>query len=126
MKKFAMLARLFLGIVFTVFGLNGFFQFIPLPPMNEAQTVYMTALASSGFFFPLLKATEVICGLALLTNQFSALALVVLAPIVIQIFCYQAFLAGGVDQLIFSVLLILASLVVAVANRHAYKPLLRP
>jgi hypothetical protein len=48
---------------------------------------------ASGYFFPLLKATETICGLLLLTGFFVPLALVVLAPIVINIILVHAFLA---------------------------------
>ncbi len=93
MSKLPLIARILLGLIFFVFGLNGFFMFLPMPPMPEAAGVYMGGLASSGFFFPVLKATEVICGLLLLSGAFVPLALVVPAPIVLQIFLFHAFLA---------------------------------
>lgn len=48
---------------------------------------------ASGYFFPLLKGTEVISGLLLLSNRFVPLALTMLAPIVVNIVAFHAFLA---------------------------------
>lgn len=88
-------ARLLLGLIFFVFGLNGFLGFIPHPPMPEAAGNFMAALMATGYFFPVLKATEVAVGLALLSNRFVPLALVVLAPISVQIFLFHAVLDPG-------------------------------
>ncbi len=93
MKKLPLVARLFLGLVFFVFGLNGFFQFIPMPPMPEKAGAMMAGLAGSGYFFPLLKGTETLGGLLLLIGAFVPLTLVVLAPIILNIFLFHAFLA---------------------------------
>jgi uncharacterized membrane protein YphA (DoxX/SURF4 family) len=48
---------------------------------------------STGYFFPLLKGTEVVAGLLLLANVATPLALVLLAPIVVNISFFHAFLA---------------------------------
>lgn len=88
MNKLPMIARILLGLIFFVFGLNGFFNFIPMgdmPPMSEKATAFMNGLMGTGYFFPFLKGTEVICGLLLLIGAFVPLALVVLAPIVVNI-----------------------------------------
>ena len=86
-------ARLLLGLIFFVFGLNGFLAFLPSPPMPEAAGAFAGALAATGYFFPLLKATEVLAGLALLGNRFVPLALTVLAPITLHIALFHTFLA---------------------------------
>ena len=83
MKYSVIVGRVLLGLVFFVFGLNGFFNFIPVPPMPEKAVTFMTGLMSSHYFLPLLKATEVICGALLLSGFFVPLALVIL---IIQIF----------------------------------------
>ncbi len=88
-------ARIFLGLVFFVFGLNGFLQFIPLPPLPDKAGAFMGALAATGYFFPLLKTTEIVAGLALLSNRFVPLALVLLAPIVVHIAAFHAALTPG-------------------------------
>lgn len=86
-------ARIILGLVFVVFGLNGFFGFIPIPPHEGAAATFMGGLGASGYFFPLLKGTEVIAGLLLLSGRFVPLALTILAPITVNIFAMHAFLA---------------------------------
>src|SRR5437899_10985925 len=78
-------ARIVLGLVFFVFGLNGFFHFMPQQPMPAAAGAFGGALAQAGYFFPLLKPTETLAGVALLSNRFVPLALTVLAPIVVNI-----------------------------------------
>ncbi len=87
------IARYLLGLIFFVFGLNGFLQFIPAPPPDPKVAAYMTGLMSTGYFFPLLKGTETLCGALLLGNRYVPLALVVLTPILVQIAALHAFLA---------------------------------
>ena len=102
MKKAPLIARILLGLIFFVFGLNGFLNFIPTPPMPERVAAFMSGLMASGYFFPFLKGTEVVCGLLLLSGAFVPLALVVLAPIIINIFMFHAFLApSGLPLAIF-------------------------
>ena len=92
-------ARLFLGLVFTVFGLNFFLHFLPTPPPPPRAATFAGALFGSGYFFPLLKTTEVVAGLLLLAGRFVTLALAVLAPIVINIVGFHLFLApAGMPQ----------------------------
>ncbi|MBY0472605.1 DoxX family membrane protein [bacterium] len=88
-----MIARILFGLIFFVFGLNGFLQFMPTPPPPEAAASFFGAMMQTGYFFPLLKATEIICGILLLSGSFVPLALVVLAPIILQIFFFHLFLA---------------------------------
>jgi len=104
-------ARLLLGLAFFVFGLNGFLNFIPAPPLEPGPVqAFMGGLAQSGYFFPFLKATETICGLLLLTGFYVPLALIILSPIVVNIVLYHRLLAGGPPlDLFFGLLLIVAA-----------------
>lgn len=86
-------ARIALGAVFFVFGLNGFLGFLPQPPLPPAAGGFIGGLASSGYFFPLLKLSEVIVGALLLSGRFVPLALTVAAPIVVNILAFHLFLA---------------------------------
>ncbi|MFN7971375.1 MAG: DoxX family protein [Acidobacteriota bacterium] len=86
-------ARVLLGLVFFVFGLNGFLGFLPMPPLSGAAGAFMGGLAATGYFFPLLKGTEVLVGVALFSGTLVPLALTVLAPITINIVAFHAFLA---------------------------------
>jgi putative oxidoreductase len=94
--KWAILgARSFLGLIYVVFGLNGFLQFLPMPPMPEQAGAMLGALVASGYFFPVLKATEVVMGALLLGGVFAPLALVILAPVTLHIFLFHFFLTPG-------------------------------
>ena len=110
-------ARIALGLIYFVFGLNGFLHFLPVPPPSGAAGTFLGGLFAAGYFLPLLKATEVLGGLALLTNRAVPLALVVLAPITVQIFAYHALLAGGVGL---SVAMVALHLGIAWAYRDAF------
>jgi uncharacterized membrane protein YphA (DoxX/SURF4 family) len=90
--KIASVARLVLGLIFFVFGLNGFLNFIPQPPHEGQALAFLVGLGQSGYFFPLLKGTEVLLGLALLANRWVPLALTVLAPITVNILAFHLFL----------------------------------
>lgn len=118
-------AQILLGLIFFVFGLNGFLNFIPQPPLPESAMGYMGGLAAAGYFFPVLKLTEIIGGLTLLTNRFAALGLVILAPIVVQIFLFHAFLTPGISNIVLPLVMVILSIIVAYAKRDKYAPLLR-
>src|SRR5580704_10824071 len=116
-------SRILLGLVFFVFGLNGFLQFIPQPPMPERAGAFMGALAATGYMFPLIKSVEVIAGALLLSNRFVPLALAILAPNVVNIVLFHAVLApGGVAVALFVLALELAA---AWSYRDAFASMLR-
>lgn len=92
--KLPLIARIILGLVFFAAGLLGLLNMVPQPPdLPEALVTFNTGLAASVYFLPFLKLTETVCGLLLLSGFFVPLALVVLAPIVLNIFLVHAFLA---------------------------------
>jgi uncharacterized membrane protein YphA (DoxX/SURF4 family) len=82
--------RCLLGALF-LFGGIAFFFTTP-PPLTGDMATFFAGLAASKYFFYLLKGTEITCGLCLVTGLFVPLALVVLAPIVINIFMVHAML----------------------------------
>lgn len=116
-------ARLLLGAVFFVFGLNGFLHFIPQPPPSGAALSFVGGLAASGYFFPLLKGTEVLAGLALLSNRYVPLALTVLAPIVVNIVAFHAFLAP--TGMILPLFIVALGGYLAYTERAVFAPVLR-
>jgi uncharacterized membrane protein YphA (DoxX/SURF4 family) len=115
-------ARLFLGLVFTVFGLNFFLHFLPMPAAPPAAQAFAGALFASGYLFPLLKATEVVAGLLLLGGLFVPLALAVLAPIIINIIGFHLFLEPSGLPIPLAVLA--AELYLAWSYRSAFAPML--
>lgn len=92
--KLPLIARILLGLIFFVFGLMGLLNLIPPPTdLPEGLMTFTKGLAASVYFMPFLKLTETICGLLLLIGWFVPLALVILAPIALNIFLVHAFLA---------------------------------
>ncbi len=92
--KLPLIARIILGLAFFVFGLMGLLNLVPPPPdLPERLQTFNNGLMASVYFFPFLKAVETVCGLMLLTGLFVPLALVVLAPVILNIFLVHAFLA---------------------------------
>jgi uncharacterized membrane protein YphA (DoxX/SURF4 family) len=117
-------ARIVLGLVFFVFGLNGFLNFIPPPtePMPEGAVALGTAFMSSGYLFQLIKGTEVLAGLLLLSSRFVPLALVLLAPVLVNILAFHLWLLPSGTA--FSLVLIGLEGYLAWAYRQAFAPLL--
>ena len=111
----ATVVRYLMGLIFFVFGLNGFLNFIPQPPMEGDLGTFMGGLAVSGYFFPLLKATEVIAGALLLSGFYVPLAIAVLGPITLNIFFVHAIMEpSGMPIAIF---VLLGNLFLAYAYR---------
>ena len=115
--------RLVLGGMFLFSGLNGFFQFMPMGQPEGAVGAMMGGLAASGYFFPLLFATQSIVGVLLLWGRLVPLALTVLAPIMVNIVAFHVFLAP--DGLVMAVALGLMQLYLAYVYRDAFAGLLR-
>jgi uncharacterized membrane protein YphA (DoxX/SURF4 family) len=117
-------ARLLLGLIYFVFGLNGFLNFIPTQPQFPVTAMgYLGALASSGYFIPVLSATQTISGLLLLSGFAAPVALVILAPITLQIFLFHAFLTPGLQNLVIPLLLLALHITAASAYWRIYRPL---
>lgn len=97
MKTFTSIARLLLGLVYVVFGLDYFLHFIAkivtFPSIGDGANNYFGALAATGYFFPVLKSVEIIAGIFLVVNKFTPLFLIVLIPISLQICLFDIFLA---------------------------------
>ena len=124
MSKAPMIARYLLGLIYFVFGLNGFLNFIPAPAdMPEGAVAFFTGVMSAGYFMPLLKGTEVICGLLLLSGFAAPVALVILAPITIQIFMFHAMLTPGIQMIVMPAVMVVLHLVAAKAFWPMYRPL---
>ena len=123
--KLPMVARILLGLMFTVFGINFFFPFLPMPKdMPAGAGAFMGALMSTGYIMRLVKATEVICGLLLLGNRFVPLALTLLAPIIINIVGFHTVFEPA-NTLVIPLVILVLELFLAYSYRAAFAPMLR-
>src|SRR3954462_7189401 len=120
--KLPTIARFVLGTAFFVFGLNGFLHFLPQPPMSGPPASFAGALFATGYMFPLIKGTEVAASLLLLSNRFVPLALAVLAPVLVNIVAFHAFLAPS--GLVLPIVLLGLELYLARSYRGAFASML--
>ena len=94
MKIAVLIARTLLGLIFLVFGLNFFFGFLPKQPMpTGAAGAFSGGLWGSGYFFQYMKVIEIVSGLFLLLNRYTAFFLLVLLPISVNVFLFHTILA---------------------------------
>ena len=124
MRYLTIIARVLMGLVFLVFGLNGFFHFIPQPKdaMPENAMAFFGALMKTGYMIPLIFTTQTLAGALLLVNCFVPLALALIAPVVVNIILFHVFLApSGVPV---AAVVVVLELYLAWAYRKSFLPML--
>ena len=106
MKIATLVARLLLGLIFVVFGLNGFLNFLSMGPMPTGLAgQFVSALVLSHYFW-VVATLQIGGGALLLANRFVPLALVLLGPVIVNIICYHVFLnpSGAAPAVVVTVL----------------------
>jgi len=93
MKIASIIARYLLGLIFLVFGLNGFLHFIPMPPPKGALAAQFGGAIFGSHYWIVIFGVQVIGGVLLLVNQFVPLALAILGPVIVNIFFFHALMA---------------------------------
>jgi uncharacterized membrane protein YphA (DoxX/SURF4 family) len=114
MKIASLIARLLLGLIFLVFGLNGFLHFIPMPPPTGLAGQFAGAIFASHYWV-VIFAVQVIGGVLLLVNRFVPLALVLLGPVIVNIFFFHLLMAPAGLPLAIVVVVLWA--ILAIRNR---------
>jgi putative oxidoreductase len=94
MKIAVLIARVLLGLVFLVFGLNNFLHFIPMQPMPGDAGTFATLMYTHGWltFHGLLY---VIAGVLLIVGRYVPVGLVILGPILVNILVFHVTLNPG-------------------------------
>ena len=114
MKIAALIARILLGLVFLVFGLNGFLQFIPMGPLPSGVAgQFLTALFQSHYVL-VVSALQLAGGVLLLVNRYVPLALVLLGPVILNIFLYHLLM----DRSVLPIAIVVVALWGILAFRH--------
>ncbi len=110
MKTISLIARILLGLLFSVFGLNGFLHFLPAAMPAGLAGQYIGALFQSHFLVVVFL-LELIPGVLLLLNRYVPLALTLLAPIIVNIALYHVLMdpSGLSRAIVASILWILAA-----------------
>lgn len=96
MKIVSTVARYLLGIMFTIFGLNGFLNFIPPMPMPPLAGQFFGVLVESHYIVPIFL-VQIVCGLLFLVNRFVPLALTLIGPVIFNILVFHLLMnLGGI------------------------------
>jgi hypothetical protein len=106
MKIAVLIARILLGLLFAVFGLNGFLHFIPQQPLPTGLAGQYVGALFVSHYLVVVFLLELIGGLLLLANRFVPLALVLLGPVVVNILLFHVCLAPeGLPMAVFATVL---------------------
>jgi hypothetical protein len=90
MKIAARIAQILLGLIFVLFGSNGFLNFLPMPPMPPSPaTTFFTVMFSTKYLM-VVSGVQLIGGVLLLVNKFVPLGLTLLGAVIVNIFLFHA------------------------------------
>jgi hypothetical protein len=92
MKILTLIARLLLGLIFVVLGLNGFLNFLSMGPMPSGLAGQFIGALFLSHYFWVVAALQMAGGLLLLANRFVPLGLVLLGPVIVNILLYHLLL----------------------------------
>ena len=123
MKIVTIIARILLGLVFVVFGLNIFLHFIPQPPQKPGLAAdFATALFVSHYLY-VVGALQVVGGALLLIGRYVPLGLTLLGPVVVNILLFHLLLSP--EGLPIALVVAVLTLVVLAGYRSAFAGLLK-
>ncbi|MEP6903594.1 MAG: DoxX family protein [Actinomycetota bacterium] len=122
MKIAVIIVRVLMGLLFLFGSIVYFLKLYPQPELSGNTKIFMDGVNAAGYLMPLIKITELLCGIAFVAGRFVPLATVVIAPIIVNIFLFHAFV--DLTGLPVGIFLVLANSFLAYANWDKFKPLL--
>ena len=123
---FVIILRSALGLMMLVFGLNSFFNFMEPPSQPpDAGMQFLGALADTGYMWYAIGAVKVLSGALLLFKRWVPFALVLLAPISVNIVLYHAFLDPAFSHSVMAYGVATANLILGAMHWEAYRSLFR-
>jgi uncharacterized membrane protein YphA (DoxX/SURF4 family) len=123
MKILTIIVRSLLGLMFVVFGLNGFLQFMKMPPPEGLAGDFTKALFVSHYFYAV-AALQVAGGLLCLVGRFVPLGLTLLGPVIVNILLFHFFL--DTKGLPIAITVSALALFLVWRNRQAFNGLIKP
>jgi putative oxidoreductase len=118
MKIAALVSRILLGLIFIVFGLNGFLYFLPMGPMPSGLAGQFIGALVQSHVQLVVAGFQVVGGALLLVNRYVPLALVILGPVIVNIFLFHAFMAPS--GLPLAIVVIILWIIVFVRHRQYF------
>jgi uncharacterized membrane protein YphA (DoxX/SURF4 family) len=126
LRYVTIVARILMALVFLPAGAMYFLNMMPQPkePPPQAMMDFAMAMMKTGYLFGLVKGVEVLCGLLFLINRFVPLALVLIAPVLVNIALVNFKLGPTPAGVGTSIVIIVLELYLAWAYRSSFRPLL--
>lgn len=119
-----MKTKLFLGIqivaglLLVLFGLNGFLQFLAMPPSNDVISAFTYAIYNTGYIFPLMAFFMLLSGISFIINKYTALTTVLVMPFILNALLAHIFLdMNGIAP---SAFIVFALIIVMFKNKTSY------
>jgi putative oxidoreductase len=124
MRIAAIVARYLLGVIFLVFGLNGFLHFLPTPPMAAGPAVDFMVVMTSTHYMTVVFAVQLIAAILFLANRYVPLALTLIAPVIVNILIFHSLMQpAGLPP---GVLVTILWIILAMSVRSAFAGILQP
>lgn len=120
-STFTTILRIVLGLALLVFGLNKFFPFIPIFDMAPAGANFIDTLDNTGYILYIVAILEIIIGLLLLLKKWVPFALILLAPISINILLFHVFL--DISGLGVAIAIVAINVILIYKYWKSYRPL---
>jgi len=118
MKIAALISRILLGLIFVVFGLNGFLHFLDMGPMPTGVAgQFLGALAQSHYLF-VVAGLQVVGGALLMVNRYVPLALVILGPVIVNILLYHVLMAPA--GILLAIVATILWVIVFISHRQSF------
>ncbi len=118
---FTTILRVILGAALLLFGINKFFNFIPMFEMPPAAANFLESLAATGYAFYVVAALEILIGSLLLLKKWVPFALVLLAPLSVNILLFHLFL--DISDVAVAIVIFTLNVLLMYKYWKAYRPL---
>ncbi len=120
MKTTTIIVRVWLGLIYLIFGLDYFLHFIPYQPNHTgAAAAFKNGLMAAGYFYPMMKSIQIAGGISLIINRYAPFSAVALFPISLNVFLFHTLLVPSGWYM--GVLLLGPNLFLGYAYRNYYK-----
>src|SRR5450755_4813454 len=92
-RTWVLIARVLLGFIYLVFGLDYFLHFIPYQPLHTGKPGALVAgLKGTGYIYPMMKIIQILGGLSLLLDRYAPFSAVLLFPISLNVLLFHTIL----------------------------------
>lgn len=122
-STFTIILRFFLGLGLLFFGLSKLihFDFMPTPIYSGDAAIFIDSLSNTSNILKVVGIFEILIGLLLLANKWVPFALILLAPITLNIVMFH--MALDTPGLVRAIIILALNVILIYKHWNAYRPL---